>query len=291
MKIPHELKSQHCAILNTTSPLNNCFKPLFVGMDIVSDPQKYHYNGAFRDFDNPHTIFQYTLDGSGRISYQGIEYDLPCGYAFFCNSHDPDIVYYYPAENDKPWKLLFVTFDNMITLADEMLQRFGPIYKIPEQSESIKEIKLKLQQKTTHIDLNPAKGFRLATTIINSLLDSVFISSETDTHSNIINNALNYIIANIHQALSVEQIAEHLDISREHLARVFRKELDSSPLYFINITKMRHAGKLLRTTSLNIKEIANATGYHNTSQFARLFRRITNMSPTDFRNAQGRPIF
>jgi two-component system response regulator YesN len=86
-------------------------------------------------------------------------------------------------------------------------------------------------------------------------------------------------------------IAEHLEISREYLARIVRKELDLTPLYLINITKMRYAGKLLRTTHLTIKEIAYAIGYDNTSHFSRLFRRITRMSPSEFRNVKGRPIY
>ncbi len=286
-----ELKNQHYTILNTIGPLNSCFKPLLIGMDIVSDAEKYYYDGAIRDFDSPHTIFQYTLGGNGKIHWQGVEYDIPAGHAFFCNSHDPEIVYYYPKGSDEPWKLLFVTFDTMAEIADEMLRQFGPVYQISEQSECIGEIKRYLYESTERVDFNPAQGFRLAGIVISALLDSVFEDTEKDMHCRIVRNALNFISSNINKTISVEQIAEHLDISREHLARTFRKELNSSPLYFINVTKMRHAGKLLRTTNLNIKEITNAIGYTNTSHFARLFRRITGMTPSDFRSAKGRPIY
>ena len=52
--------------------------------------------------------------------------------------------------------------------------------------------------------------------------------------------------------------------------------------YFSNL-RIQHAKRLLMTTSATVEEVADMCGFDNASNFIRLFKQRTNMTPTAFR--------
>lgn len=83
----------------------------------------------------------------------------------------------------------------------------------------------------------------------------------------------------------VQRAAAAANVSGRQLQRLFRAELDTTPLRFATDLRVRRAQTLLVETRLPITTIAFACGYGGVSEFARAFRRATGRSPSETRAA------
>ena len=68
------------------------------------------------------------------------------------------------------------------------------------------------------------------------------------------------------------------------MTTVVRRATGLSVLEHINRAKMEEAKRLLLSTGLTVAEIAQAVGYADARYFARLFRRQTDLTPSEYRN-------
>ena len=95
-----------------------------------------------------------------------------------------------------------------------------------------------------------------------------------------------YIELNIDsEELSVEELAEHMQISVRSLYRRFKDMDMDSPKDYIKECRINMAAKLLRTTSLTIQEIIYKTGFVNRSHFYREFSKHFQMTPKSYRES------
>ena len=84
--------------------------------------------------------------------------------------------------------------------------------------------------------------------------------------------------------LSLEEVAEYMQVSVRTLYRRF-KEMDlESPKDYIKEYRINLAAKLLRTTSLTVQEIMYKTGFANRSHFYKNSLNIFQVTPKDYRN-------
>ncbi len=95
--------------------------------------------------------------------------------------------------------------------------------------------------------------------------------------------ALIYIQKHYKQKISAEELAEAAGVSVQHIIRLFHKHLNTTPVGYINRTKVLHAIDLLRNTELSVKEIAYELGFEDPNYFSRLFKKEEKMSPGDTR--------
>lgn len=94
-----------------------------------------------------------------------------------------------------------------------------------------------------------------------------------------------YVSEHLAGEISVEALAEEVDLSPFHFCRVFKRTTGMSPLQFVTRQRMAHAQRLIRETSRSLIEIALEVGYVNPSHFAQVFRRVVGVTPTEFRHA------
>lgn len=85
--------------------------------------------------------------------------------------------------------------------------------------------------------------------------------------------------------ICLEQIAEHLDVSRFHLSRVVVACTGHGVPTHVNGLRVLAAAVLLRATALRAKEVADLIGYRRTPQLDRQFRHWLRMTPSEFRHA------
>ena len=78
--------------------------------------------------------------------------------------------------------------------------------------------------------------------------------------------------------------ADALYISGVYLNEVVKKTTGITPSEWINIAIMLEAKRLLRVTTLTVKEIAHELGFEDHAYFSRFFKKNTNMTPLEFRN-------
>ena len=100
-----------------------------------------------------------------------------------------------------------------------------------------------------------------------------------------IDEAIKFINVNItNKRISVEMIAEELNVSEEHFSRMFKKKIGIPPVKYINEVKIAEAKRLLLKSGTPIKEIASSLYYSDQFYFSQQFRRIVGCSPSEYRN-------
>lgn len=98
-----------------------------------------------------------------------------------------------------------------------------------------------------------------------------------------IERAIRYMEEHITENISLDEIADEIGLSKFYFNRLFSKHIGMTPhKYFLNM-RVQHAKRLLMTTHDSIEEIAEKCGFDSASNFIRLFKQRTSMTPTAFR--------
>lgn len=95
--------------------------------------------------------------------------------------------------------------------------------------------------------------------------------------------AAGYIERNLQRKVSVSEVAEHCCVSPCHLTHVFKSILGVSPIRYIQQMRMDRAKRLLADESLYVYEIARAIGFDDPFYFSRMFKKVSGVSPGEFR--------
>lgn len=100
-------------------------------------------------------------------------------------------------------------------------------------------------------------------------------------------NAINSMISRefSNPALSIESIADFLDISPAYICRLYKQYTMITILDKIVKVRMEKAKELLLKTKYSIAHIAEETGYANSSYFYRTFKKFYGATPNDFRRS------
>lgn len=107
--------------------------------------------------------------------------------------------------------------------------------------------------------------------------------SKIEMEDNRIAKTVLYIRKHLNEAIELEKLAEISCLSKDHFIRLFKKELGTTPLQYINQKKIEKAQLLLITEELAVKEIAFQLAFEDYSYFNRLFKKITGVTPQEYR--------
>lgn len=198
----------------------------------------------------------------------------------------------YIASMDEPWEYYWIGFSG--SKADEYLNR---ISLIDSYSASCKE-----NSKIPHIILNMCE---ISKTYNPSCSDDILLLKELysllcalieefpkpfeykdkELHA-YIQEAINFINSNYMNSITVNEIANHVNLSRSYLYRMFIKNLKISPQKYLITLRMYKATLLLKNTKLPIGEVASKVGYSDSLLFSKSFSKYFSMSPLNYRNKQ-----
>lgn len=136
----------------------------------------------------------------------------------------------------------------------------------------------------TNIQADEVKGYLTeALTIAIKMRDAEAQKRGND----IINNAVDYI--NEHYAdedISLDSVAEEINISANYLSAVFSNKVGLSFVEYITKKRMAKAKILLRNTSKKSGEIANEIGYKDPRYFSFVFKKNQGCTPSQYRNGE-----
>jgi transcriptional regulator GlxA family with amidase domain len=93
------------------------------------------------------------------------------------------------------------------------------------------------------------------------------------------------------ESVSMTELARHLGVSPRTLGRRFKSATGLSPQAYLQGLRVSTAKELLRTSNLNISEIAWQVGLQDASYFSQLFRQHNGMSPLNYRKAVRGKLF
>lgn len=98
-----------------------------------------------------------------------------------------------------------------------------------------------------------------------------------------VQTAQEFIQANYHKPINLEDIAEAADSSVNHLGRQFKAATGLTPIAYLISVRVAAARELL-LTDLKVLEVARLVGIENQYYFSRVFHNITGISPLQYRH-------
>lgn len=100
-----------------------------------------------------------------------------------------------------------------------------------------------------------------------------------------VHRAKEYILNNYGRPITLEEVAEKINLSPPYLSSLFKIETGQSFIEYVTKIRMEKAMELLRSQKYSIKEICFIVGYKDPNYFSRVFKKYTNMPPRDYQKA------
>ena len=100
-----------------------------------------------------------------------------------------------------------------------------------------------------------------------------------------LNRLVGHIEAHLAEKMTAKEISDLIDVSAGQMFRAFKVSAGISPFQYIARRRVELACTLMRTTQEPLAQIAVGCGLCDQSHFCRVFRRITCMSPSDWRRS------
>jgi len=110
--------------------------------------------------------------------------------------------------------------------------------------------------------------------------DLAMISTDNDQDIEVL---VDWIKKHLSQTITLKDMAKRISVSERTLIRKFKKSTGELPNNFIQKLRVQKAKELLINTNESFEQITYSVGYENPSTFRKLFKKITNVNPLDYR--------
>jgi transcriptional regulator GlxA family with amidase domain len=124
----------------------------------------------------------------------------------------------------------------------------------------------------------------------NSQSPFIMFRGQKEHEDEQIKKAQEFIESNYQDKITVEQLASMLALSRRNLERRFKKATANTVVEYIQRVKIEAAKMNLETSRENISEVMYKVGYTDTKAFRTTFKKITGLSPVQYRNKYNREL-
>ncbi|SFD65765.1 AraC-type DNA-binding protein [Paenibacillus catalpae] len=261
-----------------------------IGRDKITDPQ-YRWDGLTRS-DGPLLLFQYTLDGEGIYEKGQEKFRIQAGQAFLTEIPG-DHRYYFPADGTH-WSFIFLLFRPALILPnwEEVKKQLGETPYLPAGSRPIRLLQSMWEEAQAGRIKEPYTASSYVYQFVSELCRFALApQDDTSEWPPKVKEAISYIEAHFEHMISLDQLADQLEMSKYHLLRVFSKTVGMSPNDYLNQIRIKEAIRLLKETDWSIERIAEQVGYSGGSYFIKWFRKITGETPGNFRLGEGQLIY
>ncbi len=141
---------------------------------------------------------------------------------------------------------------------------------------------------------------KLTSGVTNILKKGLFSMDETLAHvaaalsrsetlgdgiQRVVRKAIAYLDKHYRETISLTDVARHVGISKEYLARCFHQEMGITLVIYLNRYRVNRAKTLLEQGGHSLTEVALEVGFSSSTYFSRVFRQEVGMSPSEYERA------
>ena len=234
-------------------------------------------------------VIHYVTKGYGTFKFNGKVYTLKQGDIFILLK---GMQVEYVASIDDPWDYYWIGFSgsnaneylNRTSITNSCVANCKENSKIPQIILNMCEISKTYNPSKSDDILLLKELYSLLYTLIEEF-PKPFEYKDKELHT-YIQDALNFINSNYMHSITVQEIADYVNLSRSYLYKMFIKNLGISPQRYLINLRMYKATLLLKGTKLPIGEVASSVGYSDSLLFSKTFSKHFSMSPLNYRNNQ-----
>jgi len=118
----------------------------------------------------------------------------------------------------------------------------------------------------------------------NSQSSFAIFTGQKSHGDEMVKKAQAYIESNLQEKISVEHLSSRFAVGRRNFDRRFIKATGNTPVEYLQRVKIESAKKSFENTRRTIHEVMYDVGYSDVKAFREVFRKITGMSPLEYRN-------
>lgn len=101
-----------------------------------------------------------------------------------------------------------------------------------------------------------------------------------------VRTARSFIIGNYMRDISLNDVANVVNLSPVYFSGLFKKEIGENFIDYLNRVRIDAAKNMLKDVRYHVSEVAESCGFSDTRYFARIFKRIVGITPSDYRKRQ-----
>lgn len=231
-----------------------------------------------------HYLIHFIHSGKGYFTYNKKTYTLSQNQLFLIK---PGETSFYIADEKDPWEYSWIAFTG--SDATTILQSCGLLsdnptsHFLPEKKllSALKDTIVQLQSKTEN-DYSLLGNLY----IIFGCLANQYREEQNPSQNLYTRQALTFIQNNYHRNIKVQNIADHLQIDRTYLYRLFMEQFHMSPKKYLLQYQLKMALQLLTNSNKTSAEIAYSCGFSDPSAFSHIFTKEYGSTPTQVRSSR-----
>ncbi len=270
---------------------NQLFDDLYI-TDIGYYPHAlYHFRE--RPEGSSQSILIYNVDGYGYIKIAGNEHVLPPDHFFIIPQNIP---HSYSADKENPWSIYWIHIEGRkskfisnsfcqatpversdTSRINDRLELFGEIFQCLEMGYGIEILEY----------VNLCLPRLLATFTHLKQYRSV---NETKTNDPV-SRVIHFMLENLKKKITLKQLAKVVHLSDSYFSRLFLSRTGFSPIDYFNRLKIQQSCRLLDNKELSIADVAREVGFEDQFYFSRMFKKVMNQSPKEYRKERILKIF
>ena len=108
-------------------------------------------------------------------------------------------------------------------------------------------------------------------------------AEETKGENDIVNHMIKHVNKHFTEPLSLKDFAEKYNYSSAHISNMFKREIGITFSEYVQSIRIQESCRLLANTNKSVAEIVNTVGYTDVKFFNKVFKRITGMTPRQFK--------
>ncbi|WP_052427388.1 helix-turn-helix domain-containing protein [Neobacillus niacini] len=112
------------------------------------------------------------------------------------------------------------------------------------------------------------------------------ISNSLSKYTSMTQRVIEHILSFYNKPINKEELAAQFSTHPSHLSRKFKEETKMTLTAFQQTLRINQAKHLLKTENLSVEEIAWTIGYDDASYFARVFKKETGRTPSQYRDGE-----
>jgi len=271
-----------------------------IGYEYRAKDDEERYDRNCYQKDESVCIFQYTVAGEGLLEVNGKRHKQTRGSIFIVER--PGQYRYRLPENSAFWEFKFINFSfAALPFWNAIVGMFGRTFKIQENSELMRywdelfERVINMDvKKNNNADpsvyihpLNPfetvfdnsRRAYELIMMLHTHLIKHGVVSSDMES----IQLCLEFIHSNYKERIGNLDIANAGFISPYYLIKRFKDVIGETPVHYLTKLRIKQAMMMLQNPKNTVNDIARECGFQNGNYFTKVFKKFTNLSPSEYR--------